>query len=94
MAAAGGSETGVSDETRRAERDHFESVIRAFLYYREHGLQIIKKAEVNFLLAVCICISVFMSVDLYIYVYMYSYLYPHTHRYMFARLYMHMYVYP
>jgi len=53
MAAAGGSESGVSDETRRAERDHFESVIRAFLYYREHGLQIIKKAEVNFLLAVC-----------------------------------------
>jgi hypothetical protein len=38
---------GVSEETRRAEREHFESVCRAFVYYREHGLQIIKKAEVG-----------------------------------------------
>ena len=44
--AAGGGESGVSEETRRAEREHFESVIRAFLYYREHGLDVIKKAEV------------------------------------------------
>jgi len=48
MASTGASETGVSEETRRAERDHFESVIRAFLYYREHGLAIIKKAEVSY----------------------------------------------
>ena len=38
---------GVSEETRRAEREHFQSVCRAFVYYREHGLQIIKKAEVR-----------------------------------------------
>ena len=45
MAAA--SDAGViSEETRRAEREHFESVIRAFLWYREHGLEVIKKAEV------------------------------------------------
>ena len=38
---------GISEETRRAEREHFESVIRAFLWYREHGLEVIKKAEVR-----------------------------------------------
>ena len=39
-------DNALSEETRRAEREHFESVCRAFLFYREHGLQIIKKAEV------------------------------------------------
>ena len=46
MAAAGGSDGGVTEETQRAEREHFESVIRAFLWYRDHGMESIKKAEV------------------------------------------------
>ena len=48
---------GVSEETRRAEREHFESVCRAFVYYREHGLQIIKKAEVGGLACFLRCVK-------------------------------------
>ena len=47
MAESAQPAAGVSEETRRAEREHFQSVCRAFVYYREHGLQIIKKAEVR-----------------------------------------------
>jgi hypothetical protein len=46
MAAAGGDGGAITEETRRAEREHFESIIRAFLWYRDHGMESIKKAEV------------------------------------------------
>ena len=55
---------GVSEETRRAEREHFESVCRAFLYYREHGLQIIKKAEVCSWLQSGMSFPVFMNIEM------------------------------
>jgi carnosine N-methyltransferase len=41
-------EASPSEDTRRAEREHFESVIRAFLYYEIHGLEIISKSELSY----------------------------------------------
>mmetsp|Transcript_18237 Transcript_18237/g.59904 ORF Transcript_18237/g.59904 Transcript_18237/m.59904 type:complete len:412 (-) Transcript_18237:77-1312(-) len=38
----------VDEETKRAECEHFENVIKAFLFYREHALNVVSKAEVSF----------------------------------------------
>uniref|UniRef100_A0A7S4KCE0 carnosine N-methyltransferase n=1 Tax=Guillardia theta TaxID=55529 RepID=A0A7S4KCE0_GUITH len=38
----------VTDDTRRAECEHFESVVKAFLFYREHALNVVSKAEVSY----------------------------------------------
>ncbi len=35
-------------QAREAERAHFESVLQAFFFYKEHGLSIVKKHESSY----------------------------------------------
>ena len=35
-------------QTREAERRHFESVVKSFLYYKEHGHRIVYKHETSY----------------------------------------------
>jgi hypothetical protein len=38
----------VAQQTKEAERRHFESVIKAFLSYKEHGSRIVNKHEASY----------------------------------------------